>query len=127
MTSGARPLTLKTARSNFGGLIVTTFVDVFMLCLCFGSLEPVAVSGEGWFQLDAPGQRVSLHEPANSSGTDPRVMNQGKIEEMGDADEIYNHPQTPYTQKLISAIPKGQLEDIKEAIERKKERNRIMI
>lgn len=47
------------------------------------------------------------------------VMNKGKIEEMGDADDIYNNPQTEYTQKLISAIPKGQLEDIKAAIEKK--------
>ena len=45
------------------------------------------------------------------------VMNRGKIEEMGDADDIYNNPQTAYTRKLISAIPKGQLEDIKAAIE----------
>lgn len=35
------------------------------------------------------------------------VMNKGKIEEMGFADEIYNNPKTPYTQKLIEAIPKG--------------------
>jgi peptide/nickel transport system ATP-binding protein len=41
------------------------------------------------------------------------VMNKGKIEEMGVADEIYNHPQKEYTRKLISAIPKGRLEDIK--------------
>lgn len=41
------------------------------------------------------------------------VMNQGKIEEMGSADEIYSNPQTEYTQKLISAIPKGHIEDIK--------------
>ncbi len=41
------------------------------------------------------------------------VMNKGKIEEMGPADDIYNHPQRAYTQKLISAIPKGELEDIK--------------
>ena len=41
------------------------------------------------------------------------VMNKGVIEEMGPADEIYNHPQKPYTQKLIDAIPKGQLSDIK--------------
>jgi peptide/nickel transport system ATP-binding protein len=49
------------------------------------------------------------------------VMNQGKIEEMGDADTIYNNPQTTYTKKLINAIPKGQLEDIKSSIEKKKE------
>lgn len=48
------------------------------------------------------------------------VMNQGKVEEMGDADEVYNNPQTPYTQKLIAAIPTGRLEDIKASIERKK-------
>lgn len=48
------------------------------------------------------------------------VMNKGKIEEMGDADQIYNNPQTEYTQKLINAIPKGELEDIKRVIELKK-------
>ncbi|OWY19451.1 ABC transporter ATP-binding protein [Sphingobacteriales bacterium UPWRP_1] len=35
------------------------------------------------------------------------VMNRGKIEEMGFADDIYNNPQHAYTQKLIAAIPKG--------------------
>ncbi len=35
------------------------------------------------------------------------VMNQGKIEELGDADEIYENPKTEYTRKLIEAIPKG--------------------
>ena len=41
------------------------------------------------------------------------VMQKGEIEEMGDADEIYNNPKTPYTKKLINAIPEGKLEDIK--------------
>lgn len=36
------------------------------------------------------------------------VMNKGKIEEAGDADEIYNNPKTEYTRKLIKAIPKGR-------------------
>jgi peptide/nickel transport system ATP-binding protein len=40
------------------------------------------------------------------------VMNKGKIEEIGDADLIYNHPQKAYTQQLISAVPKGKSEDI---------------
>ena len=35
------------------------------------------------------------------------VMNQGKIEEIGEADSIYESPKTSYAQKLISAIPKG--------------------
>lgn len=35
------------------------------------------------------------------------VMKEGKIEELGDADEIYAHPTKAYTQKLIDAIPKG--------------------
>lgn len=35
------------------------------------------------------------------------VMNEGKIEEIGDADEIYANPVTDYTKKLIDAIPKG--------------------
>ena len=47
------------------------------------------------------------------------VMNKGKIEEMGDADEIYNNPQTEYTKNLINSIPKGQLEDIKASIDKK--------
>jgi peptide/nickel transport system ATP-binding protein len=34
------------------------------------------------------------------------VMNKGKIEESGTADEIYYHPQKEYTQKLIASIPK---------------------
>ena len=33
------------------------------------------------------------------------VMNKGKIEEMGDADEVYNNPKSEYTKKLIKAIP----------------------
>ena len=35
------------------------------------------------------------------------VMNQGKIEEFGDADDIYANPEQDYTKKLIAAIPKG--------------------
>jgi peptide/nickel transport system ATP-binding protein len=35
------------------------------------------------------------------------VMNKGKIEELGDADLIYNTPNSLYTKKLINAIPKG--------------------
>ncbi len=35
------------------------------------------------------------------------VMNQGGIEEIGDADEIYANPRKEYTQKLIEAIPRG--------------------
>ena len=33
------------------------------------------------------------------------VMRNGKIEESGDAEEIYNNPQQEYTRKLIAAIP----------------------
>jgi len=36
------------------------------------------------------------------------VMNQGKIEEKGDADQIYMDPKKEYTKKLIQAIPKGK-------------------
>ena len=35
------------------------------------------------------------------------VMQNGRIVEMGEADEICTHPQTEYTRKLIAAIPKG--------------------
>jgi len=48
------------------------------------------------------------------------VMNKGKIVEMGDADMVYNYPVSEYTKKLISSIPKGQLSDIQENVNKKK-------
>lgn len=42
------------------------------------------------------------------------VMNNGKIEEIDTADAIHNNPQKAYTQQLIAAIPKGNLESIRE-------------
>ena len=47
------------------------------------------------------------------------VMQEGKIEEMGDADQIYNSPKTEYTKRLIDAIPEGKVEDIKNHLEKK--------
>ncbi|WP_242696515.1 ABC transporter ATP-binding protein [Longitalea luteola] len=35
------------------------------------------------------------------------VMNKGRIEEIGDAEQIYFHPQKEYTRQLIASIPKG--------------------
>jgi peptide/nickel transport system ATP-binding protein len=46
------------------------------------------------------------------------VMNKGKIEEMGPSDEIYNNPQQEYTRKLINAIPKGEIDDIRRRVSR---------
>jgi len=43
------------------------------------------------------------------------VMNKGKIEEMGTAEQIYRNPQQEYTQKLIASIPTGGFEDEVEA------------
>ncbi|MEI6311114.1 MAG: ABC transporter ATP-binding protein [Bacteroidota bacterium] len=44
------------------------------------------------------------------------VMNKGKIEEMGASDMIYADPQHEYTKKLINAIPKGNLENIRSRV-----------
>ncbi|MCB0402041.1 MAG: ABC transporter ATP-binding protein [Flavobacteriales bacterium] len=55
------------------------------------------------------------------------VMQNGKVVEMGDADEIYTNPKTEYTKKLINAIPKGELEDIKASIESKKQRRAVTV
>jgi peptide/nickel transport system ATP-binding protein len=41
------------------------------------------------------------------------VMQGGKIEEMGEADQIYVAPKTEYTKRLIEAIPEGKKENIK--------------
>jgi len=35
------------------------------------------------------------------------VMNEGKIVEIANSDEIYLRPQHPYTKKLLSSIPRG--------------------
>ena len=40
------------------------------------------------------------------------VMNQGKIEEEGSSEDIYERPKTIYTQTLINSIPKGITEPI---------------
>lgn len=47
------------------------------------------------------------------------VMNRGKVEEMDFAERIYANPQTEYTKKLINAIPKGELDDIRKNLDRK--------
>lgn len=36
------------------------------------------------------------------------VMNQGKIEEIGSAEQVYNEPQREYTRQLIASIPTGK-------------------
>ena len=38
------------------------------------------------------------------------VMNKGRIEEIGTAEEIYRQPKTEYTRKLIDSIPTGELD-----------------
>lgn len=48
------------------------------------------------------------------------VMNKGKIEEMGFAEDIYKNPQQQYTRSLIEAIPQGNLEEISAAMWRRK-------
>jgi len=40
------------------------------------------------------------------------VMNQGRVEEIGPAEDIYRRPRREYTQKLISAIPAGTVSRI---------------
>jgi peptide/nickel transport system ATP-binding protein len=47
------------------------------------------------------------------------VMQNGKIVEMGNADDIYHRPKNAYTQTLIDSIPKGRLEDIQSSIDKK--------
>lgn len=54
------------------------------------------------------------------------VMSEGKIEEMGDSDSIYADPKSEYTQKLINAIPKGELDDIRASMSRKRMQSQMM-
>jgi peptide/nickel transport system ATP-binding protein len=55
------------------------------------------------------------------------VMQDGKIVELGLADEIYNNPQTEYTKELINAIPKGELADIKISLAKKADRRSSIV
>ena len=38
-------------------------------------------------------------------------MNQGKIAEIGLANDVYSNPQSDYTKKLINSIPNGRVSD----------------
>lgn len=49
------------------------------------------------------------------------VMKAGKIEEIGTADDIYLNPQKAYTQQLIEAIPRGNIEEIQRRNQQEKE------
>jgi peptide/nickel transport system ATP-binding protein len=40
------------------------------------------------------------------------VMNRGKIEEIGQAEDIYHRPQTEYTRQLIASIPTGNIKQL---------------
>lgn len=42
------------------------------------------------------------------------VMNHGKIEEIGPAEQIYRNPQQDYTRQLIASIPVGNLQQIQQ-------------
>lgn len=48
------------------------------------------------------------------------VMNRGKIVETGTPEQIFRQPQEEYTRNLISAIPKGEPEDIITAQQKRK-------
>jgi len=51
------------------------------------------------------------------------VMNKGKIEEIGYAEDIYNSPQQEYTKRLINSIPQSDLEEIRK-IQNERKRKR---
>ena len=50
------------------------------------------------------------------------VMNEGKIEQIGYAEDIYANPETDYTKALVTSIPKGEINDIKAHLAAKEQR-----
>ncbi|EDX87081.1 nickel import ATP-binding protein NikD, putative [Synechococcus sp. PCC 7335] len=54
------------------------------------------------------------------------VMNQGRIEEIGPAEEIYQRPRRDYTRQLISAIPEGTLKRIQD-LQTERERQKALL
>lgn len=51
------------------------------------------------------------------------VMQRGKIEEMGDPDEIYANPKSEYTRRLIDSIPNGTIENIQASVNKKENKS----
>ncbi|WP_283130497.1 dipeptide ABC transporter ATP-binding protein [Enterovibrio norvegicus] len=43
------------------------------------------------------------------------VLEKGRIVEQGTVDQVINHPQQPYTKRLIDAVPKAELPPLKDA------------
>lgn len=50
------------------------------------------------------------------------VMKEGKIEQIGYAEDIYANPETDYTKALVTSIPKGEVNDIKAHLAAKNQR-----
>ena len=50
------------------------------------------------------------------------VMKEGKIEQIGYAEDIYANPETDYTKALVTSIPKGEINDIKAHLAAKEQR-----
>jgi peptide/nickel transport system ATP-binding protein len=48
------------------------------------------------------------------------IMRNGRFVEMGFPEDLYVKPRDPYTKKLIDAIPRGDLEDIRKSILKKR-------
>lgn len=44
------------------------------------------------------------------------VMREGKIVELGEADEVYEQPASPYTRQLIDAVPHGSIDEIRKRV-----------
>jgi oligopeptide transport system ATP-binding protein len=52
------------------------------------------------------------------------VMNQGRLVELGDAEDVYSHPRERYTRELVEAVP---IPDPRTMKKRKEERRRLRI
>ncbi len=44
------------------------------------------------------------------------VMREGKIVELGQADDVYEQPASPYTRQLIDAVPHGSIDEIRKRV-----------
>ena len=90
--------------STDGKLTSDAFVALWQLRAAKFALVPITGRPAGW--CDHIVRFWPVDAVVGENGAFTMVMQNGKIQEQGYAEAIYENPQSPYTQKLLGAILK---------------------